>query len=499
MQQTFEYWKVDPLTWGDAELIENVKSSSISWDISATTLGSASFDIDNTVGECYIRTYLKVKQGDETDRIVLGTHLAQTPSIKFDGKVMSTSLDAYTPLIELKDNKPPLGYTILKGNKILDYVSDLVLENSRAPITAASSDDTVLNESLIGNFVASTDDTWLTFLTDLLAQAEYSFRLEPDGHILLMPDQDFESLQPVYTFNDDNSSILYSDVEIKRDLYGIPNVLEVSYTYSGDSKSQYLYSKVVNDSESSPVSTVNRGREIVYRESSPNFSGSITQAQLDAYAKQLLKNLSCLEYTVTFSHGYVPNVRIGDCVRLNYTRAGLSNVRARITEQQIDCSTGCKVSETATYTESLWSDTTTEENIEPSYSLNLNDGQWRKPYIGSTRYQSNAGSYGISNGKSVATITLQGYRQFVIYIEKCSSVPSGWYMETFALDTTAKRGTGIYSTKGQQGKNGWLRCVYNISDSNEHSIDIMYSKDQYFPLSGYEPRLEFYIGIDECN
>ena len=45
MQQTFEYYVVDPITWRDTEKITNVKSSSITRDSDAETLGSASIDV----------------------------------------------------------------------------------------------------------------------------------------------------------------------------------------------------------------------------------------------------------------------------------------------------------------------------------------------------------------------------------------------------------------------------------------------------------------------
>ena len=94
-----------------------------------------------------------------------------------------------------------------------------------------------------------------------------------------------------------------------------------------------------------------------YRDSSPNISenmsGDNAQAYLDAYAEKLLRNLSNVEHELTYSHGYCP-VRLGDCVLLNYERAGLRNIRAKVIKQEIDCTTGCKVNETAIYTTQLW-------------------------------------------------------------------------------------------------------------------------------------------------
>ena len=62
MQQTFEYYIVDPYTWTDMKRIDNVKTSTISRDTDASTLGSATIDITESVGECYLRIYLIIIQ-----------------------------------------------------------------------------------------------------------------------------------------------------------------------------------------------------------------------------------------------------------------------------------------------------------------------------------------------------------------------------------------------------------------------------------------------------
>ena len=114
MNQTYEYYVVNPSTWRDGDKIPNVKTASIVRDSTVETLGSATFDVTDLVGECYVRTYLIASQNGITERIPLGTHLVQTPSSSFDGKIRTISMDAYTPLLELKENPPPLGYSIFK-------------------------------------------------------------------------------------------------------------------------------------------------------------------------------------------------------------------------------------------------------------------------------------------------------------------------------------------------------------------------------------------------
>lgn len=344
MKQTFEYFTVDPNTWKDDKPITTIESCTINRDKSNSTLGSATIDVGEELDECYVRTYLAVDQNGVTDKIPLGTHLVQTPSVDFDGKKHSFSLDAYTPLIELKESPPPIGYSLLKDQEIMSNAAMICREHMRAPVVPAKSTD-----KLYSDFVSNTDDTWITFITDLVANAKFEPYLDELGRLLFEPIQDTASLQHVWTYDDSNSSILYPDVTDDRDLYGIPNVVEVVYS----TDSSYLFSRIVNDDESSPISTVNRGREIVYRETSPNISGNPTQEYIDEYATQLLRSLSCLEHKITYTHGYCP-VRVGDCVMLNYERAGLRNIKAKVTSQSIKCETGCPVEETAVYTTKLW-------------------------------------------------------------------------------------------------------------------------------------------------
>lgn len=344
MEQSFEYYEVDPNTWKDIRKIENVKSCSIDRDESSDTLGSASISIVDTLGETYIRAYLLIRQNGNNFRITLGTFLVQTPSSDFDGKNRNVTMDCYTPLLELKENPPPLGYTLMKGENIMERAYEICRENCRAPVV-----ETKLEKVLEANFVSNTDDTWLVFLQDLLAQAKYKFYLDEEGKILFAPIQKLEQLKPVWTFNDDNSSILYPDINLEHDLYGIPNVVEVVCSTG----TEMYTARIVNDDPNSPTSTVNRGREILYRETSPNIQGIPSIEQINEYAETLLEELSSVEYQVSYKHGYCP-VRVGDCVRLNYERADLKDVKAKVISQSINCETSCSVDETAVFTRKLW-------------------------------------------------------------------------------------------------------------------------------------------------
>lgn len=344
MQQTFEYYIVDPKTWADTKKLDNVKSCTISRDSDADSLGSSTIDVTESVGECYIRVYMITIQNGVTERHPLGTFLVQTPSSNFNGRIRSVSMDAYTPLIELKESQPPIGYSVLKDSNIMDNVYLMVRENVRAPVVKAE-----CSEVLYGDFVADVGDTWMRYTQDLMANAKYKFELDEMGRILFSPDQDLTSLQPVWTYDDSNSSILYPELDMSHDLFDVPNVVEVIYSSGKD----YYHARVVNDDPNSPISTVNRGREIVHRDTSPSLIGRPTEMQIQEYATNLLRSLSSVEYTISYSHGYCP-VRLGDCVRLNYERAGLTNIKAKVISQQIQCKPGCVVTEKAVFTTKLW-------------------------------------------------------------------------------------------------------------------------------------------------
>lgn len=345
MKQTFEYFEVDPLTWRDKARIKNVISSGVERDSEDETLGSASIECPDDLTDKYVRQYLVTEQDGIRERFALGTHLYQSPSTSFDGKTKSNNQTGYTSLIELKDDMPQIGFPVMTGDNILAFASAKTAEIARAPVISSESD-----MALGSNFVAESGDTWLTFLTDLIAVADYIFREEPTGEIGFSPVQKLSRMAPIWEFNDDNSSILYPEVTVDRDLYGVPNVVEVVLSPPSGGM---MTATAINDDPSSITSTVHRGRRVVYRETDPSIPENATQTQLEEYAKDLLKQKSEIEYSITFSHGYCP-VRLGDCVRLNYKRAGLVGINAKITSQSIKCELGCKIEATAIFTKKLW-------------------------------------------------------------------------------------------------------------------------------------------------
>lgn len=357
MQQYFEYYVVDPGTWHDVKKLDCVKSCTINRDAETDTLGSATFDVTELLGECYVRVYLITIQNGVTERHPLGTFLAQTPNTAFDGKVRSISVDAYTPLIELKENNPPTGYYTPKYNAnshpftILDDAYYLVKDTARAraPITKLSAHMSSSNQ-LSDDFVAESGENWLKYIRSLLNKANHEFALDEISRISFAPIRTVESLSPLWTYDDGNSSILYPDLSISHDIFGIPNVVEVTCS----TPTSVIVCRKMNEDPDSPVSIPSRGREIVHRVTNPSgISEYPNSKEVELYTIKLLESLSTLQCTISYTHGYCP-VRLNDCVRLNYAKAGLINVKAKVVSQNIKCTPGCQVQEKAVFNVKLW-------------------------------------------------------------------------------------------------------------------------------------------------
>lgn len=345
MTRTYEFWEVNPQTWLDSRKIGSITDASIVRDMDEDTCGHASFSSTDELPECYVRTYLIARQGDQHERVCLGTHMVQTPSVSFDGIVARCDADGYTPLIEMSEKYPPIGFTTKLTKNLAEYAREMCKNGTRAPLEGFESDESDPKSMVRAVLVAENSDTALSFATTLLEKANMHFEVAPDGTVGAFRNDDSFSMRPTYVFDDSNSSILLPDVSDGGDLFGIPNVVEIiSSTSSG-----FAQGRAVNSDPASPTSTVSRGREIVYRDTSPDLGEHPTDSEAQAYAKKVLVEKSSVERTVTFSHAFVPNVTVGSCVMLDYERFGKPIV-AVIKSQDITCDKAMTVNETATYT-----------------------------------------------------------------------------------------------------------------------------------------------------
>lgn len=91
----------------------------------------------------------------------------------------------------------------------------------------------------------------------------------------------------------------------------------------------------------------------MFRDTKPSILGIPNEEDIDEYAKRLLREKSSIECTIDYSHGFTLP-KVGDCIRLNYGRADIRNIKVKITRQEIKCEPGCQVTESGVYTNNLW-------------------------------------------------------------------------------------------------------------------------------------------------
>lgn len=335
MDATYRFCLVDPVTWRDNKVLEDVEDATIVYDMGLPTKGNMSFTMAGNIGESYIRAYMIA--GGRTDCI--GTFLAQTSKKSHNGRRGWWDVAAYTPLLELADDMPPVGY-FAEGGYALNTAMRYIQSHCRALVSPCDN-----GSPLTAAFVADPSETNLDFLSNLVEKDGCYLMADPDGRITIKPSKAASAMQPVYRFTDDEASIIESDVDDVRDLYGIPNVVEV-IGIDG------MSSVAVNDDPASPLSVKNRGRIIRHREQNPNLPDGYTQDQLNEYTKRKLDGFSQVEHTVKFSYGWRPGINIGDCIQLDLDRSDIHTL-AILKRAEMQLTAAARVTGTATYTEAV--------------------------------------------------------------------------------------------------------------------------------------------------
>ena len=344
LQVTWRYCLVDPETWFDLEPLGSVVSCSISWDASTETLVSGSLEVDEDFpeGECYVRVWCDATQDHKTERFPVATLLCQASKDSSEGTKHTFSVEAHSPLMELQDDQPPVGWSI-SGS--VDDAIRTICANMRAPLTEYESDATLPNP-----IVAGEDDTWLTMLWAVLDSAERPMLAAGMAWANVMPKSAPWALAPVMTLSDtDERGVLWADMSRETSLFGIPNKVEVIWS----SGAAHYSAIATNTDPSSPTSIPTRGRVVSTRETNPDgLVGNPSQSAVNAYATRRLRELSVVTRTYALKVGYMP-MWIGMAVQLELSKLGANEV-ASIDSIDMQCDVEAGMSLSLTSTRELW-------------------------------------------------------------------------------------------------------------------------------------------------
>lgn len=337
----FEYWVLDKSTFREERELSRVEECEITRDLSDATVESASMTVGELLGEEeYVRCYLLATQDGRTERVCLGTFLAMTPEADMDGKGVERPLELHSPLRELQDDRPPIGYTVRAGTDVASALSS-IFSRHHVKVGAIDADGATVPVDV----TASDSDTWLSLGSAVLEAVGMEAVVDPTGTVVFVPEKDADALSESWTFSDDDLSILLPDARLSTDWHEVPNVVEAVVSQAGS----HVTARAENASSMSPVSTASRGRTVLYRESNPD--GVVSEEQAQAWAERTLAEKSTARRTLVYSHGYCP-VKLGDCTRVVYSRHSL-DVRGRVVRQVLRCSTDLEVEETIEFSQGV--------------------------------------------------------------------------------------------------------------------------------------------------
>lgn len=314
---------IDRTTWRDLNRIE-ITGGTIRRE-SDDLRESADIDCVNYSSETeqIIRVWLDAKQNGDSSHIPLFTGIATSPGKSINGHLVTNTLECYSVLKIAQDMLLPRGWYAPKGINGGDLIKDLL---SVIPVKISISENSPgLNSAII----AEDGENRLSMTDKILDIMNWRLTLDGYGNIYIHP----YSNSPVALFDSLNNDVLELSVNINRDWYSCPNVYR---TVLDDS-----YAVARDDDPNSPLSTVNRGREVWVEESSAALLENETLAE---YAERMLKLAQRVSTTISYDRRFDPNTYVSDVVRLNYPAQKISG-DFLITSQSITLGYNAKTSE----------------------------------------------------------------------------------------------------------------------------------------------------------
>lgn len=324
---SYELKRVDPVSWLDTGSFD-FKAGSVSRS-DDDLQESATIQMTQSPGECWLRVYLKARQGQDGARIPIFTGLTSTPRRDLDGVRESHQAICYSVLKPADDVLVPCGYYVPAGAEGARVAAQL-LRVGPAPVTYR--DDGL---RLLEPIVAEDNDTNLSIAQKIVEAIGWRIRIAGDGRVSIEPMAADVGLM-LDTMDHDAVELQMSDTQ---DWYSVPNCYRV--TAGG----QYAVAR--NDDPDSPLSTVarkaNRGGtgEIWTGESGVSLSDGESLAE---YAYRKLKEAQAPARKVSYTRRFYPDITTGDLVSLHLPGHGIDGT-FRVSRQTITLGYGASTQE----------------------------------------------------------------------------------------------------------------------------------------------------------
>ena len=319
--------RVDPISWQDVgpyDLISGGISKSTS-----KLVESADFTMSETPGECWLRCYLRAKQGEDGARVALFTGLASAPQRSLAGNNVTYKVECYSVLKPIDDILVPRGFFIASGAQGERVAAEL-LQHGPAPVTYDTPSPT-LTEPII----AEDSDTYLSIALKILDVIGWRIRISGRGEIDIIPKPDEESAR----FDEHENDCIEVNITDTNNWFSAPNCIRAAMKDS--------YVEVKDTDPASDLSTVSRqanrgGSGEIWTQMSVSSLGEGDTLRM--YAERKLKELQSPARKISYTRRFHPDVTVSDKVRLHLPGHGIDDVFT-VTSQRITLGYSARVAE----------------------------------------------------------------------------------------------------------------------------------------------------------
>lgn len=316
---------VDKRSWRDISRIE-ITGGSIKRTIDSLRESADISCVDYSSNEeQLIRVWLDAKQDGVTSHTPLFTGLATSPDRNINGRLATNTLQCYSVFKIAQDVLLPRGWYAPSDMVGTTLINNL-LSVTGAPINIATDAEPPTLKYAI---IAEQGENNLSMADKILSAIDWRMKINGFGEISIEPN----NMEPVNVFSSLNNDVLETSLTITYDWYSCPNV----YRATVDDSSAIAR----DDNPNSPLSTINRGREVWVEEDSCYLNENETLAD---YARRRLKEAQQVNTGISYTRRFDPSVTVEDVITLNYPEQGLTG-NFLVIDQSIELGYGGRTSE----------------------------------------------------------------------------------------------------------------------------------------------------------
>lgn len=315
---------VDPATWRDIGTIQ-ITDGQVRRELEGLRQSADVTCTDYNYGtEQYVRIYLDTRQeGGEAAHEALFTGIATSPDVTHDGVFREHAVQCYSVLKAADDIALLRGWYAPAGAVGTDVIRQL-LSVLPAPLEIVEN-----APRLQSTIIAEDGETHLTMVEQVLAAIGWRMTITGSGVIQIRP----QSGEAVARFDPNDYAMLETQITVAADWFECPNV----YLAIADDMTAIAR----DDRGKSPLSVLNRGREVWLQDTSADLADA---ESIEEYAARMLAEAQAVRREISYDRRYDPAVHPSDVVRLSYPEQDIDGL-FRVESQTIELAYSAKTSE----------------------------------------------------------------------------------------------------------------------------------------------------------